>query len=100
MTPTATVIDHPVADEAVLADRVAERLRRVQALLAVAEKNTDGCGGVEFASAAGEVVAVVDPGGRLVWLSVAPQCMTRYTTGQLQELINNTVLSAVGWCIR
>lgn len=67
----------------------------MQALLAAAERTADHSGGAKFCSAGGEVVAVVDPGGRLVWLSLAPQCMTRYTTSQLQELINNTVLGAV-----
>lgn len=78
--------------DSALCGRVEARLQRVRVLL---EAVGTAWGGVEVASAGGDVVVSVDGTGRLVSLWLAPGCVTGYSSAELEQLINSVLGAAV-----
>ncbi|BCO65383.1 hypothetical protein MINTM008_55470 (plasmid) [Mycobacterium intracellulare] len=69
----------------VLAGRVLARVKRIEALLAAVPVSG------ESARDAGEVVVSVDSAGRLVGVSLPPECTVRYRAAELEEVLNRTL---------
>lgn len=72
-------------ERGVLAGRVLARVKRIEALLAAVPVSG------ESARDAGEVVVSVDSAGRLVGVSLPPECTVRYRAAELEEVLNRTL---------
>ena len=72
-----------------LTGQVLARVKRVEALLAGAPANVEWVGGED-------VVVSVDSTGRLAGLWLSPRCTTRYSTVELEDLLNGVLAEAGG----
>lgn len=72
-------------ERGVLAGRVLARVKRIEALLAAVPVSG------ESARDAGEVVVSVDSAGRLVGVSLPPECTVRYRAAELEEVLNRAL---------
>jgi hypothetical protein len=83
------MIDSP----AVVSARIAARLHRIQCMLAELNRRHSTA---EFCAKSpdNDICVTLDDRGRLVALSLASDCTTRYTNTELVNLINSTLSAA------